>query len=69
MTPHPMAWPDIIIGVLIAEGLLYSLRTILQYLARRGRNQMVAQRLNDMRPAALDSYRFRQEHDRHAPQG
>jgi hypothetical protein len=66
---HPMAWPDITIGVLLAEGFLYSLRTTLHYISRKNRNKAIAQRINDMRPAALDSYRFRQEHDRHAPQG
>jgi hypothetical protein len=69
MTPHPISLVDIILGVLIADGLLYALRAGLHLVSRRRNNKVVAQRVESMRPAALDSYRVRQERDPHAPLG
>ncbi len=66
---HPMQWPNIIIGVLLAEGLLIAFRSSIHAISNRNRNQHIFNRVNDMRPAALDGYRARQEHDVHAPLG
>jgi len=71
MTPalHPLQWPDLIVGFLLAEGILYSLRSVLHFISRRNRNLHIAQRVEQMRPAALDNYRLRQERDTHSPLG
>jgi len=69
MSVHPILWPDIILGVLIAEAILHTTRTVLHHISTKSRNNMIAQRVNDMRPAALDTYRARQERDLHAPLG
>lgn len=54
---HPIQWPDIIIGVLLAEGMLWLLRSALKFVGRHNRNEKVVQRVNEMRPAPLDNYR------------
>lgn len=66
---HPMTWPDIIIGLLIAEGILYSLRQSLHFIVRRKQNQQVMERVERMRPAALDNYRAMQQGRSHEPLG
>ena len=69
MSVHPILWPDIILGVLIAEAILHTMRTVLHHISSKSRNHMIAQRVNEMRPAALDGYRIRQERDVHVPLG
>ena len=66
---HPMQWPDIILGVLIAEGFLYSVRSILHYISNRSRNLQITQRVEEMRPGALDSYRYATKDTGNAPLG
>lgn len=66
---HPIAWPDLIIAVLLAEGLLYTLRAGLHFVSRRNQQAQVAQRLEEMRPAALDQYRIRSKESVNAPLG
>jgi hypothetical protein len=66
---HPNLWPDIIIGVLIGEGFLISIRALLHYISRRNRNQQIAARVEAMRPAALDNYRAAVKEHVRAPLG
>jgi hypothetical protein len=66
---HPIQWPDIIVGVLIAEGFIYMLRATLHYLANKKRNHLVAQRVGEMRPGTLDNYRSSQSWSNNAPRG
>jgi len=66
---HPILWPDIIIGVLVAEGILYTLRSALHFISRRKQGQQIAQRVADMRPAALDNYRVLSKESVRAPLG
>jgi hypothetical protein len=66
---HPNQWPDLIIGFLIADGILYSLRSVLHFISRRNRNIQIAARVEHMRPAALDNYRATQERGARAPLG
>jgi hypothetical protein len=66
---HPIQWLDIIIGVLIAEGFLIGLRSVLHAISNKNRNLQIAQRVSEMRPAALDQYRISQQKDTHAPLG
>jgi hypothetical protein len=69
MVIHPILWPDIIIGFLIAETIFYTARATLHHLATTKRNHLVAQRAEQMRPAALDNYRAVQDKETHAPLG
>jgi len=69
MTIHPILWPDIILGVLIAEAILHTTRTVLHHISTRSRNQTIAQRVNEMRPAALDGYRAAVKEGVRAPLG
>jgi hypothetical protein len=66
---HPMQWPDIIIGFLIAEGFLIGLRSVLHAISNKNHNKQIAQRVQEMRPAALDQYRAAQNRDVRAPLG
>ena len=66
---HPNLWPDIIIGVLIGEGFLISIRAVLHYISRRNRNEQIAARVEAMRPAALDNYRAAVKEHVRAPLG
>jgi hypothetical protein len=69
MTLHPLQWPDLIIAVLLAEGLLWTLRSSIYFVVRKKQNQQVMERVERMRPGALDNYRAAQEKDVHAPLG
>ena len=69
MNLHPILWPDIILGVLIAEAILHTTRTVLHNISRKSRNHMIAQRVQEMRPAALDGYRAAVKENVHAPLG
>jgi len=66
---HPNLWPDIIIGVLIGEGLLISLRSLLHYISNRNRNKIIAARVGAMRPGSLDNYRAAVKEHVRAPLG
>jgi len=66
---HPILWPDIIIGVLLAEGIFHSIRAILHHISDRRHHQQIAQRVSDMRPAALDNYRAAVRENVRAPLG
>ena len=66
---HPMSWPDIILGVLIAEGFLYSVRSVSHYVSNRKHNILITQRVEQMRPGALDNYRYTVKGEGHAPLG
>jgi hypothetical protein len=66
---HTNLWPDIILGVLIAEGFLYSVRSMLHYISNRNRQMIVAARVEQMRPGVLDNYRAAQERGVRAPLG
>ena len=67
---HPILWPDIIIGVLIAEGILWTLRSALYFISDKRNNQKIVERArHDMKLAALDSYRSMQQGRTHEPIG
>jgi len=63
---HPIQWPDIIIGVLLAEGFLYTLRSTIHFISRKQHNTHV---MYAQRQAALDSYRSMQQGRTHEPLG
>jgi hypothetical protein len=56
-------------GVILADGFLYGVRAILHYISRRNNNMIIANRVQQMRPAALDQYRAGQDRGSHAPLG
>ena len=67
---HPILWPDIIIGVLIAEGIVWTLRSALYFLSDKRKNQKIVERArHDMKLAALYSYRAMQQGRTHEPLG
>ncbi len=66
---HPILWPDLIIALLIAEGIFHSTRAILHHISDRRNNQLIAQRVADMRPAVLDNYRVLSKESVRAPLG
>jgi len=66
---HTNLWPDIIIGVLIGEGFLISLRSLLHYISNRNRNKIIAARVEAMRPGSLDNYRAAVKEHVRAPLG
>ena len=69
MPLHPAQWLDIVVAVLLADGLLYTLRSGLHFIARRNRNKVVVRRVTEMRPAALDGYRAAVKEGVRAPLG
>jgi len=65
---HPIQWPDIIIGVLIAEGLLHTIRSLVHFISRKQHNTQVMERI-EQRSAALDQYRVMSKESVRAPLG
>jgi hypothetical protein len=70
MTLHPILWPDIIIAVLLAEGLLWISRSALYFFSNRRKNQLIVERAQrEIKLAALDSYRAMNPGRGHEPLG
>ena len=67
---HPILWPDIIVGVVIAEGILWTLRSALYFISDKRKNQKIVERAQrEIKLAALDSYRAMQQGRSHEPLG
>lgn len=69
MILHPMHWPDVIVAVMLAEGFLWLFRSTVHYVSRRRKQIQIAERVQQMRPGALDNYRAAQERGVRAPLG
>jgi hypothetical protein len=67
---HPLLWPDIIIAVLLAEGIIWTLSSAMYFISNKRKNQQIVERAQrEVKLAALDSYRSMQHGRGHEPLG